>query len=47
MTRSCVYCGDPTDRLYSFDMDLLGVPACSDLCLHLWFDREQARWKRP
>ena len=29
MTRPCVYCGDPTARVYSFDMDMAGVPACS------------------
>lgn len=47
MTRPCAFCGALTGRLYSFDMDLTGVPLCSDLCLHLWFDREQARRKRP
>ena len=43
MTRPCVYCGDPTERVYSFDMDMAGVPACSYLCLHLWIDREMRK----
>ncbi len=47
MTRPCVFCGDPTEQVYSFDMDMAGVPACSELCLYLWIDREQARRKRP
>ncbi len=29
MTRPCAFCGDPTERVYSFDMDMAGVPLCS------------------
>lgn len=43
MTRPCAFCGDPTERVYSVDMDLPGVPLCSYLCLHLWFDREMRK----
>jgi DNA invertase Pin-like site-specific DNA recombinase len=28
MTRPCAFCGDPTERVYSVDMDLPGVPLC-------------------
>lgn len=35
MTRPCAFCGDPTERVYSVDMDLPGVPLCSYLCLHV------------
>ncbi len=31
MTRPCAFCGGLTGRLYSFDMDLPGVPLCSYL----------------
>ena len=43
MTRPCAFCGDPTERVYSVDMDLPGVPLCSYLCLHLWIDREMRK----
>ena len=32
--KPCVLCGTPTDRRYTYDMDLPSLPACNVGCFH-------------